>query len=100
MTGKIFKGIPREQIPWYPTINYDKCIRCEKCVEFCKLGAYCLIEKDGEKKPFVSNPYNCVVLCKGCQDICPSGAISHQSKNTQVKLLLRELLGFLSTEKI
>lgn len=92
MTGKKFKGIPREQIPWYPTINYDKCIQCEKCVEYCKLGAYCLMEKDGKKKPVVSNPYNCVILCDGCQAICPSGAISHQSKKETIDLIRKLLI--------
>lgn len=28
----------------------------------------------------VKNPNSCVVLCTGCDAICPTGAIKHQSK--------------------
>jgi NAD-dependent dihydropyrimidine dehydrogenase PreA subunit len=73
-------GIPRKEIPWYPTIDYEKCISCGKCVEYCKLGAFEFEEKDGEKRSTVKNPNNCVVLCTGCDEICPAGAIKHQSK--------------------
>ena len=91
MTRKVYKGIPREKIPWYPTINYDKCVCCVKCVDYCKLGVFGTIKKYGKKEPLVSNPNNCVVLCKGCQDICPSDAISHQSRKDTIDLI-RKLL--------
>jgi NAD-dependent dihydropyrimidine dehydrogenase PreA subunit len=87
MTKQPYKGIQREKIPWYPTIDYAKCVSCGKCVDYCKLGAYSLEENQGKKHPIVSNPYNCVVLCKGCQDICPSGAISHPSRKKTVELI-------------
>ena len=84
MSQETWHGIPREKIPWYPTIDYKKCIKCGKCVDYCKLGAYELEEKEGKKKPVVRNPYNCVVLCAGCDSICTAGAISHQHrKQTQ-----------------
>ena len=41
---------------------------------------YVLEEKYGKKRPIVTNPYNCVVLCTGCDSICPAGAISHPTK--------------------
>jgi NAD-dependent dihydropyrimidine dehydrogenase PreA subunit len=71
---------PREKIPWFPTIDYQKCISCGKCVDYCKLGTFEFEEKDGEKRSVVKNPYNCVVLCTGCDGICPAGAITHPSK--------------------
>ena len=80
MTEETWHGIPRNKIPWYPKINYEKCISCGKCVDYCKLGAYEFEEKGGKKKPVVTNPYNCVVLCTGCDSICPAGAISHPTK--------------------
>ena len=92
MTRKLYKGIPREKIPWYPAINYDKCIHCAKCIEYCKLGVYCALQKNGKKNPFVTKPYNCIVLCKGCQDICPSGAISFQSKRDTINLIKNILM--------
>jgi NAD-dependent dihydropyrimidine dehydrogenase PreA subunit len=87
---ELFKGIPRKKISWYPTIDYKKCIGCGKCVEYCKLDAYSLEENCEKEYPVVKNPYNCVILCKGCQDICPSGAISHPSRKETVDLI-REL---------
>jgi NAD-dependent dihydropyrimidine dehydrogenase PreA subunit len=87
MTEETFHGVPRNKIPWYPTINRETCINCLKCVEYCTLGVYKSVEKDGEKKPFVKNPFNCVVLCNGCDEVCPVGAISHPSKKETGKLI-------------
>ena len=28
--------VPREKIPWFPTINYDACIHDRECIDFCK----------------------------------------------------------------
>jgi NAD-dependent dihydropyrimidine dehydrogenase PreA subunit len=70
-------------------IDYEKCVSCGKCVDYCKLGTYTLEEKDGKKKPVVKNPYNCVVLCNGCDAICLAGAITHQSKKERE--LIREI---------
>ena len=80
MTVEKWHGIPRDKIPWYPTIDYEKCISCGKCVDYCKLGAYESKKKNGKKRPIVMHPYNCVVLCTGCDSICPSGAIKHPPK--------------------
>ena len=91
MPEETYKGITRTLIPWYPTIDYKKCVSCGKCVEYCKLGAYSYEQVDGEKRPVVTKPYNCVVLCKGCQDICPSKAITHPSRKATVDLI-RKLL--------
>jgi NAD-dependent dihydropyrimidine dehydrogenase PreA subunit len=59
---------------WFPVIDYEKCIGCFSCVEFCPHEVF---EKhDG--KPFVSNPDNCVEFCRGCQrGACSNGAISY-----------------------
>jgi len=80
MSSETWHGIPRSKIPWHPKIDYEKCISCGKCVEYCTLGAFEFEEKDGKKRPVVKNPNNCVVLCTGCEKICPAGAIKHQSK--------------------
>jgi formate hydrogenlyase subunit 6/NADH:ubiquinone oxidoreductase subunit I len=34
-------------------------------------------ESANGKKKTVVNPNRCVVFCRGCEDICPSGAITH-----------------------
>jgi NAD-dependent dihydropyrimidine dehydrogenase PreA subunit len=84
MSEETWHGIPRSKIPWYPTINYEKCVSCGKCVDYCKLRTYAFEKKNGEKLSVVKNPNNCVVLCTGCDNICPAGAIKHPSiKQTQ-----------------
>jgi NAD-dependent dihydropyrimidine dehydrogenase PreA subunit len=80
MPEETFHGIPRDKIPWYPTIDYEKCVNCGKCVDYCKLGVYEFEEDQGKKISVVKNPTNCVVLCTGCDAICPSGAIQHPQK--------------------
>jgi NAD-dependent dihydropyrimidine dehydrogenase PreA subunit len=80
MSEETWHGIPRNKIPWYPIIDYQKCINCGKCEDYCKLGVYELEEREGKNKSVVKNPNSCVVLCTGCDGICPVGAIKHQSK--------------------
>ncbi len=90
MTEETWHEISRSKIHWYPTIDYEKCISCGKCVDYCKLGTYVLEEKEGKKKPVVKKPYNCAVLCNGCDAICPAGAITHPSKK-EIRELIREI---------
>ncbi|BBJ29039.1 4Fe-4S dicluster domain-containing protein [Athalassotoga saccharophila] len=49
---------------WYPIIDYEKCIGCLSCVQFCPHGVYDIGENG---KPVVVNPQNCVEFCMGCQ---------------------------------
>jgi len=84
---EIFHGVPRSKIPWYPTIDYEKCVRCGKCVDYCKLGVYEFQETEGEKISVVKNPNNCVVFCTGCEAQCPAQAITHPSKFETGKIM-------------
>jgi len=90
MYEEVWHGIPRNKIPWYPTIDYEKCVSCGKCVDYCKLGTYEFEQKDGKNRPVVKNPNNCVVLCTGCDSICPYGAIKHQLKK-QTREIIKDL---------
>jgi len=90
MPEDTFHGISRSKILWHPTIDCEKCINCGKCVDYCKLGVYELEAKQGKKRSVVKHPNNCVVLCAGCQEICPAGAITHPSK-TETRELIRKL---------
>ena len=72
-----YLGIPRKEIPWYPSIDYEKCDSCKTCVDYCRLQTYAYNKKDGRVE--VLNPYNCVVSCNGCEDKCPEGAITFPS---------------------
>jgi len=87
MPESLFHGVPRSKIPWYPTINYEKCLSCGKCVNHCKHDVYGVEEKQGKRMPFVKNPDNCIVYCDSCDDICPSDAISHPSKLETGKII-------------
>jgi NAD-dependent dihydropyrimidine dehydrogenase PreA subunit len=82
-----YEGVPRNKIPWYPTIDYEKCINCGKCVEYCHLGVYEFEENQGKKRSIVKNPNNCVVFCTGCEEQCPAGAITHPSKAKTQKII-------------
>ena len=33
---RTWRGILREEIPWYPTIDPDRCTGCRTCVDFCR----------------------------------------------------------------
>jgi len=74
---KEYLGIPRQDIPWYPSIDNKDCDACGTCVEYCKLGTFSFTPR--EDKVTVSSPFNCVVGCNGCQDKCPNSAISFPS---------------------
>ena len=82
-----YHGTHRCEIPWNPTIDYDKCIDCETCVDYCKLGVFEVVENQREKRPIVKNPNNCVVFCTGCQEQCPVGAINFPSKKETRKII-------------
>lgn len=66
-------GITRTEIPWYPTINMEKCIGCELCYVSC--GREVFEYDDSIRKAIVERPFNCMVGCSTCRTICPSGAI-------------------------
>jgi NAD-dependent dihydropyrimidine dehydrogenase PreA subunit len=90
MPQETYHGVPRNKIPWGPTIDYGKCVNCGKCVDYCKLGVYEFEEKEGEIRSVVKNPNNCVVLCTGCEPECPVGAVAHPSK-VETRKIIREL---------
>ena len=69
-----WRGIPREEIPWFPTIDAEKCIGCRECITICKNGVLAFDEPS--QKSTVVNPYNCVVECRTCARLCPADAIS------------------------
>ena len=73
---KKFSDIPREEIKWFPSINYEFCDSCNVCIDFCPKGVY---ERDDYKIIKVKNPYNCTVGCNMCEQICPKKAINFPS---------------------
>lgn len=88
MDESTYLGIPRKEIPWYPTINQDLCTNCGACMDFCSNNVFA----QDELNMNVANPYNCVVGCRSCLEECTSEALSFPSKEELVKILkeLRE----------
>lgn len=86
-----WRGIPREKIPWFPTIDAGKCIGCGTCVDFCKNSVLAfdeVIQKAG-----VVAPFNCVVECSTCGRLCPEGAISFPEPEAFATVIHRLLAG-------
>ena len=50
------------------------------------MNAFKFEEKEGTKKTVVT-PNSCVVFCRGCEDICPVGAITHPSEEETQKII-------------
>lgn len=68
---------------WYPVIDYEKCISCYSCVEFCPHGVYEIINERVE----VTHPENCVDFCKGClKGACTQKAISFVGDRVKIAL--------------
>ncbi|MCM8780004.1 MAG: ferredoxin family protein [Candidatus Omnitrophica bacterium] len=65
-------------MPWFPTIDFEKCVGCKECFNFCRNGVY---EWDEENnRPIVARPYNCVVGCSACANLCNGEAIKFPTK--------------------
>ena len=66
--------IPRDMIPWFPTIDPDLCIGDQECLNFCHNNVFAVDHASG--KVAVAQPLNCVVGCDSCAQICPVQAIT------------------------
>lgn len=69
-----WKGIPRAEIPWHPTVDASKCTGCKKCFEFCSHKVYRF--DDAANRSVVVHPLECVVGCSSCRGLCEAAAIS------------------------
>ncbi len=87
------QDIPRQMIPWYPTVDTSLCTGDQECFKFCKNQVFDWDETGNH--PVVKNPYNCVVGCQACVNICPVQAISFPSKE-ELRDTLRRLRAQLS----
>jgi NAD-dependent dihydropyrimidine dehydrogenase PreA subunit len=85
---KNYLGIPRNFIPWYPSVDQNLCTGCGLCVEHCKHAVY---KPDPDANTVVVvNPYHCEVYCESCRFRCESGAISFPKKD-DVKEVFKRL---------
>jgi len=73
-------GIDRKKIDWYPVIDESKCIGCGLCATTCGRRVYKYDYKNRKSK--VVNPYNCMVACQTCANLCPAKAIFFAENDT------------------
>ena len=59
-------------VPWFPVIDYDRCVACGQCASFCLFGVFSV---DGDGRVRVTNPDGCKTNCPACARICPQLAI-------------------------
>ncbi len=71
-------GLARIEIQWYPHIDYERCVGCGLCFMTCK-GRVVYDWDFRNMRPIVARPYNCMVGCSTCADLCPVNAISFPS---------------------
>lgn len=81
-----FMGVPRNKIPWWPTIDYKKCNFCMECDKFCPHNVYEKTE-DENKQLIVKNPYNCVVFCRACSKACAPDALTFPDKREITQMI-------------
>jgi NAD-dependent dihydropyrimidine dehydrogenase PreA subunit len=82
-----WKGIPREEIDWYPHIDENKCTGCGMCVTSCNREVFDYDEV--KNKAVVVNPLYCLVGCTSCSTWCVFNAISFPDPQ-YVKNLIKE----------
>ena len=56
---------------WYPTVDPDKCVKCGMCMN-CGRGVYDWTEAGAQ----AARPFDCVVGCNTCANLCLGEAIS------------------------
>jgi len=92
MAEKTYLGLPRNEIHWYPKIDYNVCTNCGLCLENCAHNVY----RRESEKVVVAQPYECLVGCESCRHRCPVGAISFPTRDEPKQMLrtLRKKYGY------
>ena len=73
-----WKGVPRQEIDWHPTINASQCTGCGMCVTSC--GREVFDFDATSQKAVVARPLQCLVGCTSCEAWCVFNAISFPDK--------------------
>jgi NAD-dependent dihydropyrimidine dehydrogenase PreA subunit len=79
LSTQLWHGIPRKEIPWFPTITAEKCIGCELCYISC--GREVFEYDELHRKATVERNYNCMVGCSTCSTVCPTEAIAFPGRD-------------------
>jgi NAD-dependent dihydropyrimidine dehydrogenase PreA subunit len=81
-TKPTWHGIPRDEIPWFPTVDAEACIGCQLCYVTCGRGVYEM--HDNVATP--AAPMECAVGCSTCANVCPTAAIGFPTLDAVWKL--------------
>ncbi|MEO0107763.1 MAG: ferredoxin family protein [candidate division WOR-3 bacterium] len=73
MTMPWLAGIPRREVEWFPTIDRQRCVKCGMCMN-CGRSVY----EWTDEGPVVARPYDCVVGCSTCANLCQGMCITFQ----------------------
>jgi len=73
-------GVPRQDVPWFPSVDAGKCIGCELCYVTCGREVF-EMTPGPRPKAAVEHPYNCMVGCSTCAMACPTQAISFPGRD-------------------
>jgi NAD-dependent dihydropyrimidine dehydrogenase PreA subunit len=79
LSTQLWHGIPRKEIPWFPTITAEKCIGCELCYISC--GREVFEYNETNRKVTVERNYNCMVGCSTCSTVCTTEAITFPGRD-------------------
>jgi NAD-dependent dihydropyrimidine dehydrogenase PreA subunit len=80
--ANLWHGIPRDEVPWTPSVDEDACIGCQLCYITCGRGVYEM--EDGTA--VTVDPMSCAVGCSTCANVCPTGAITFPAMDLVWKL--------------
>lgn len=71
-------------------LDFEKCIKCNKCIEVCRYGA--IFQSNKNEPPFINE-----IMCEGCGActlICPTNAIRIKEKQTGELIIEDTKYGF------
>ena len=93
-----WKGIPREEIDWSPTIDKDQCVGCGMCVTSCGRNVF---DFDADvNKSEVARPLQCMVGCTSCQIWCVYDAISFPDPQYVKDLIIKKEIRDITREQV
>jgi len=79
---KLWHGIPREEVPWQPTVDAETCVGCQLCYVTCGRGVY----EMRDRVAVAVSPTECMVGCTTCANVCPVKAIAFPNLDVVWKL--------------
>lgn len=82
VTKKSWHGIPREEIPWMPTIDAEACIGCQLCYITCGRAVF----EMHDNVSVAVQAMECMVGCSTCGNVCPTGAIAFPNLDSVWKI--------------